>query len=189
MNLLYLGKYRSRFTQVIEQIKNLPPNSKILELCFGDTYIAAYSKNAGYKWNGIDLNKHFVKQAQKMGYDADYKDLVSLEALPKADACVMVGSFYHFQSDAFSILKKMFSASGLVVISEPVSNLSSKGGLVGFIAKRAANAGNGNEEFRYNEKSFLSMLKENSAPLSYTISSVKRFDKDLIVKLIKNGNN
>jgi hypothetical protein len=189
MNILYLGHYKKRFNQVIEQIKDLPSNSQILELCFGDIYIAEYSKRNGYRWKGIDLNQHFVKQAQKLGYEAYKDDLTSLKNLPKADVCIMIGSLYHFHPNTFSILRKMLEASDTIVISEPVENLSSKKGIIGFLAQRAANAGKRNEVFRYNATTLNSFLKENCDLLIYHIAFSQRHRKDLLIKLIKNGSN
>ena len=186
MNLLYLGRYRKRFNVVIQQIKLLPSGASILELCFGDVYIAEFCKKAGYHWKGLDINKHFVKTAQQMGFDADYADLEALEVFPKGDACIMMGSLYHFHSNTAAILSKMLQATDNIIISEPVSNLSSNQGLLGFLARRAANAGKGNETFRYDKSSFMAMIDANSKPLGYDRTIIEEQGKDLVVKLIKN---
>jgi ubiquinone/menaquinone biosynthesis C-methylase UbiE len=65
MNVLYLGKYKQRFAPIIDQIKMLPENSKILELCFGDIVIADHCKKNRLEWIGMDINESFVRQAQK----------------------------------------------------------------------------------------------------------------------------
>jgi hypothetical protein len=187
MNILYGGRYKGRFYEVIEQIKDLPANSQILELCFGDTYIADYCKKNGHRWKGIDLNKHFVRNAQKLGYDASYDDLASRQELPKANVCIMVGSLYHFYPDTLPMLSKMVKAANTIIISEPVSNLSNRKGIIGFLAKRSASVGQGHETFRYDAVSFPAMINEYSAILNYTIVSTQRFGKDLIIKIIKNG--
>lgn len=189
MNILYGGRYKERFYQVIEQIKDLPANSQILELCFGDTYIAEYCKSHGHQWKGIDLNEYFVRKAQDLGFDALYADLVTCQKLPNANVCIMVGSLYHFYPDTLSILSKMVEAADTVVISEPVSNLSSRSGIIGFIAKRAASVGKGHEAFRYDASSFTAVISEYSALLNYRIVSKHRYGKDLIIKIIKNGSN
>jgi len=189
MNILYGGQYKERFYQVIEQIKDLPANSQILELCFGDTYIADYCKSNGHRWKGIDLNKYFVSKAQNLGYDAVYGDLVTCQKLPKANVCIMVGSLYHFYPNTLSMLSKMVEAADTIVISEPVSNLSSRKGIIGFFAKRAASVGKGNETFRYDASSFKAMISEYGALLDYRIVSTHRYGKDLIIKIIKNGSN
>lgn len=189
MNILYLGKYRQRFNQVIEQIKDLPTNSQILELCFGDTYIAEFSKRKGHKWKGIDLNNNFVMHARNLGHDAYFGDLTSLKTLGKADVCIMIGSLYHFHPHTSSILKKMFEASDIIIISEPIQNLSSKKGIVGFLAKRAASVGKRDEVFRYDLNSLTAFLQENSRLLNYSITFSQQYGKDLLIKLIKNGRN
>lgn len=186
MNILYLGRYKRRFRPVIQQINNLPQNSSMLELCFGDVYIAQFCRQAGYRWKGLDVNNNFVKTAQRMGFDAYYEDLAKLEVFPKADVCIMMGSLYHFHPDTGSMLKKMFNASRMVVISEPVSNLSSQTGLIGFLAKRSANAGKGHEPFRYNKQTFIAMIEKNGGVLGYHVTAVKDHGKDIIVKLQKN---
>jgi hypothetical protein len=185
MNLLYLSGYRKRFTPIIEQIKNKPLHARILELCFGDIYIAKYCKNAHYRWKGLDLNKQFVQFAQKSGFDAEVSDITTIRAFPPADMCIMIGSFYHFHQDSFAMLDKMFKSSNTILISEPVLNLSASRGFIGFLARRAANTGKGREEFRYDKLSFLKMLEENSNMLNYQIELLQDHGKDLIVKLIK----
>jgi hypothetical protein len=186
MNLLYLGKYKQRFKAVIQQLSAFRPGSVVLELCFGDIYVAEFCRNNGFQWHGLDVNDHFIKQAQRRGFDAQKADLQSLEVYPRADVCVMMGSLYHFHPHTSGVLKKMLQASDIVVISEPVLNLSSEKGLIGFFAKRAANAGKGHETFRYNARSFLTMLESNSHELSYTINTIEYQGKDIIVKLTKN---
>ena len=189
MNFLYFGRYKKRFAPVIDQIKDLPVNSRILELCFGDTYIAEYCKLTGFKWTGIDLNESFVAHARKSGYEAHFGDLTMVESLPMSDVCIMMGSLYHFHLQAPSMLMKMLKTSNALIVSEPVLNLSSSKGLAGFLAKRAASVGKGNEVFRYNRSSLMAMLEENADPLNYHIASVKDHGKDLVIKLIKNGRN
>ena len=189
MNLLYGGGYKERFNKVIEQIPDLPSNSQILELCFGDTFIADYCKEKGYQWKGIDLNEHFVKTAQKLGYDATCEDIAICKDLPKAKVCIMIGSLYHFHPNTFPMLRKMVEAADTIIISEPVSNLSDNKGIIGFFAKRAANVGKGDETFRYDSTSFLSMIHENGSLLDFKILSSRRYKKDLIITLIKNGSN
>ena len=186
MNLLYFGKYKRRFAPVIAHLTGLPPGSKILELCFGDIYIADFCRKAGYQWKGLDINKHFIDRARKLGFDACYADLSSSDKLPQADVCVIMGSLYHFHQHAEAMLARMLMAAKTVVISEPVSNLSSKGGLIGFLAKRSANTGKGDESFRYNKKSFMELLDRYRGSLNVE-TIVQDHGKDIIVKLIKNG--
>jgi hypothetical protein len=187
MNALYLGQYKKRFIPVIDQIRSLHDNAKVLELCFGDTYIAAHCKKAGVHWIGFDLNARFVRYAQKAGFDARQADLASAFELPGADVCIMMGSLYHFHGHTEHILRKMLNAAPTVILSEPVKNLSSGKGFLGALAKRSANAGKGDERFRYNAESFLAELEHHRKILKYQIHTPIDFGKDLIVKLTKNG--
>jgi hypothetical protein len=189
MNFLYLGKYKKRFEPIIDQIKGLPPHSSILELCFGDIQIADFCKKSGYRWKGLDVNENFVNAAQKRGFDAVVQDLTSKENLPAADVCIMIGSLYHFHPNTSEIIAKMLTSARVVIVSEPVLNLSSQKGVIGYLARRAANAGKGHEEFRYNKLTLMDTLRQHSEALNYRIAEVLSYGKDLIVKLEKNGTN
>ena len=107
-----------------------------------------------------------------MGFDAKQEDLVRAEVFPRADICIMMGSLYHFFPDAGIMLGKMFRAADKVVISEPVLNLSSRPGLIGFLAKRATSVGKRQESFRYNRVSIMKMLNTNSGLYGFEIAAV-----------------
>jgi hypothetical protein len=183
MNVLYGGKYKDRFQPVTTEIAKLPLSSIVLELCFGDTHVASFCKQKGYRWIGFDINSHFIFQAQKHGFNAQYGDVLTIQTLPKADVCVMIGSFYHFHRNADSILSKMVQAAPLIIFSEPVSNLSSKKGILGFIARRAANAGHGEEGFRYTRETFLKFITEARERLKFTVLETNQSNRDLIIKI------
>ena len=185
MNLLYMGRYKKRFRPVTEHLKNLQPGACVLELCFGDIYVADFCKRSGYRWTGLDINADFVKSARRMGFDARQADLAQGEALPKADVSVMIGSLYHFHSEARAILARMFDASRTVILSEPVSNLSTRDGLIGLLAKKGASVGKGDEIFRYDRGSFIAMLEQYKELIGYRIADTRDQGKDLIVKLQK----
>ena len=186
MNLLYLGKYKTRFDHIINQISGFPPNTTILELCFGDTVIAEYCKKIRYNWKGLDINKNFVFFAQKRGYDAYLEDLTITNSLPKADVCIMMGSLYHFHPNEFSLLQKILNSCDLLIISEPVVNLSSTPGIVGYLSRKAAGVGKGDEAFRFKKSSLLEMLKRNSESLNYETLLIKDLGKDLLIVIKKN---
>ena len=188
MNILYLGKYKSRFNRVIQHIKAYPTGIRVLELCFGDIYLAEFCKATGYSWTGLDINTDFVNTAKKRGFDARQADLKLAKQLPEADVCVMMGSLYHFHSQVDLLLSMMFQASQTVVLSEPVSNLSSRKNWIGLLARRAANAGNGHEVFRYNKRSFLDMLEDSKKKIGFGIEILQDNGKDMIVKLHKDEN-
>jgi SAM-dependent methyltransferase len=182
-----MGRYAARFKDISSQLVHYAPGSRVLELCFGDTYIAEFCKAAGHQWIGLDINQDFIRHAQNLGFNARYEDLFSAKNFPKADVCIMMGSLYHFHHQADCLLEKILSAANTFILSEPVLNLSARKGFIGFLAKRAANAGKGNEPFRYNAATLMSLLEASSRRLNYTIDSVTEKGKDVIVKITKNG--
>ena len=185
MNLLYQGKYKQRFHYITKFIEG----QRVVELCFGDIYIADFCKSKNINWIGYDVNERFLSYAKKLGFDARFADLKKLTALPEADTCIMAGSLYHFHEDLESIIQKMFDASDKIIISEPVLNLSSSKGIIGFIAKRSATVGDKKENFRFDKSSFLSMLTTMSSKFNFQFEIVKEFNKDIIVVLTKTGKN
>jgi hypothetical protein len=187
MNLIYGGNYYARFKKIIELIENEKPAS-ILELCFGDTVIANYCKEKNIAWHGIDINNTFVEHAQTKGYKAIYGDILSSTSFIKSDICLISGSLYHFNDEQrIQLFKKIFEATDTFIISEPVNNLSSRKGLIGFIARRSANAGKGHEHFRFNEQTFIAMLEEYKKQISFQYTIAGYVKKDIIVVLKKNG--
>lgn len=188
MNVLYSSGYKKRFEKVIQIIEDWKPGS-LLELCFGDVIIASYCKLNNIKWTGIDCNPTFVKHAIGKNLDAKEADLLKLPEFPKADVCVMMGSLYHFKMEIHSLLSKMLSATDKIIISEPVKNLSDQKNVVGWIARRSANAGSGHEFFRYNQSGLLEALEEESKKLNFSFKVIDFYKKDLIITIEKNGGN
>ena len=188
MNILYTSGYKQRFKKVINVIDYYKPKS-LLELCFGDVFIANYCKSKNIKWTGIDMNDHFVEHAKRKDFNATCADLLSFSELPKADVCVMIGSLYHFHKDTHTLLFKMLQASDTIIISEPVKNLSDKNNLAGRIAKRSANAGKGDEQFRFNEITLKQLLESEAKKLNFNFKIVDSYKKDCIITIKKNGTN
>jgi hypothetical protein len=186
MNILYSLGYAKRFGKVISVIEQYKPAS-ILELCFGDIYIAQYCKENNIKWTGIDVNNAFVNRAKERGFDASCIDLLKEDELPKAEVCVIIGSLYHFHDQTHLLLGRMLKASKIIVISEPVKNLSEQNNWIGYIAKKSANAGKGNEHFRFNEYSLQEMLKREGKFLNFTFKTIDYYKKDIIIVIEKNG--
>ncbi len=93
MNILYGMKYVDRFSNIIKLINDSDVN--IVELCFGDIYIAQYAKKTNKHWLGLDINDEFVDYAKKQGYNAINKNIIDAD-IPKNDICIMAGSLYYF---------------------------------------------------------------------------------------------
>jgi len=182
INILYGLKYKKRFENVVNLIAN--KDQKILELCFGDIYIAEFAKNNNKIWTGYDINQNFISFAKKGGYNAINKDIIELKSFPKSDVCIIIGSLYHFIHDLENILTKMLESSSKVIISEPIKNLSDHR-YIGFFAKKLANAGKGDEQLRFNEHSFLDILNKYKDKLSFNYKIVS-IDRDILVIINKN---
>lgn len=178
MNFLYGMKYKKRFENIISLINN--EEKDIVELCFGDTFIAKYAKENNKNWKGFDINDSFVSYAIAEGFDATNKNIL-LDSIPKSDVCIMAGSLYHFIDNIEFVLGKMLKSSKKVIISEPIKNLSNNK-YIGFFAKKSANAGNGEEEFRFTEISFLNILNQYKIKLSFEYEIIKK-DRDILVVL------
>lgn len=188
MNVLYTSGYKQRFEQVERVIENYKPKS-VLELCFGDIFIAEYCKSKNISWVGIDSNTNFVSYAKRKGFDGRCIDLLSLSKLPKADVCIIIGSLYHFHNDVNLFLSRMLEMSDTLIISEPIKNLSDQKGLIGWIAKKSANAGKGDEHFRYNQVTLIEMLNKEAQQLNFNFKVISFYKKDIIIVIEKNGNN
>jgi hypothetical protein len=185
MNLLYFGKYKKRFNDVIALFEK--QDRTIVELCFGDIYIASHCRKTGKTWTGYDMNRSFVANAIGKGYCAYCGDVAALESLPPADVCVIVGSLYHFHDAMDKLLFLSLGSAPKIIISEPVRNLASRPGLIGKIAAVLSNAGKGQEQFRYNRESLLQMLDnfKKKYKFNYDILSA---GKDIVLKVTHERN-
>lgn len=179
MNIIYLGKYNQRF-KIVTDLLNPRNDKTVIELCFGDTLIAKWCKSNDIKWIGFDINEKFIKNAKLKGYSAHYKDILKLENLPQSDAVVIMGSLYQFHERLGDLVNCVMSSTSKFIISEPISNLSTKGNLIGYLAKKSTKAGNGNEMFRYTHDNLHCALRDVCNG-KFIISEVKRTQKDLIL--------
>ena len=180
MHVLYSFKYHQRFDDVLKLVSE--KEKKIFELCFGDIYIAEQCRTRGIEWTGVDINDGFVKYASDSGYNAHCVDLMKLQEFPVADVCIMMGSLYHFYDEIESLLFKMLNSAPLVIISEPVGNLSSKKGMIGKISRKLTNAGKGPESFRFDGKKIIEILNNYSSKLKFRFKVIS-MKKDIIIEI------
>ncbi|MEO6719108.1 MAG: hypothetical protein ABIN67_02040 [Ferruginibacter sp.] len=184
MQIIYRGKYRNRFDLII---KHIPTDCKsILELCFGDLLIAKYCEEKKIHWTGYDINNSFVENAVKRGYDAELKDVIEQQNYPEVDMIIMIGSLYHFYKQLPDLFLKMTRSSNHIIISEPIKNFSSMSGPIGYLARKLANAGKGEESFRFNKDTLLTAI--NSIDFireGYKVNTVHQ-NRDLIIELWRN---
>ena len=182
MNILYFGEYKKRFKVITDILSRRKNDKKIIELCFGDIYIANWCKENNIEWNGYDININFINYAKLRGFEAHYYDLFEFRDLPKCETAIMIGSFYHFYMHAEEILDHIMKFTHKFILSEPIKNLSSTGGLLGYLAKRYTRSGRGNETFRYNYESLKNTL-ESEKLKKYKIKELFRNDREVIFEI------
>ena len=178
MNFLYLGRYRQRFQDIIAVMA--PGDRRIIELCFGDIYIAEYCKKSLRQWTGYDINDVFVDYALKCGHHAVHADILSLKKLPRADVLIFAGSLYHFNENLHHIWQLMTSCATKIILSEPIKNITSAKNFIGKIGARASAVRNGAEAFRFERDSLIQMLDcfQETYNFTYEIVSEK---KDILI--------
>lgn len=158
VNVLYLGRYKERFKKVIALLDPAKDKS-VVELCFGDVYIANWCKEKNIQYVGYDINQQFIAEARKFGINVECADIRYLKALPQSDVTIIMGSLYHFHDILDGLVSMVMSSSQRFIISEPIICLSSRNDFIGWLARRSANAGHGEEHFRYNKESLLAALE------------------------------
>ena len=179
MNVLYAGAYRRRFRDVCSLIEQ--EARSVCELCFGDTLVAEWCRSRGIKWTGVDLNPRFCARARAQGFDVIEGDLLALSP-PRADVFIMVGSLYHFHERLSELFDLVWSRTGTVVLSEPVRNLSSQPGPIGWWARRSANPGNREAGFRYTEDSLREALDAQRKRHTFDIRPIS-VQRDMLMLL------
>ncbi len=177
MNILYKGNYRRRFDGIFKLISG----KSVTELCFGDTLVADYCKQHKIDWKGIDSNETFISRANKKGYKTELNDINALIYFPKADTCIISGSLYHFHKNIENLFSKLLECAPVIIISEPISNLSNHKGIIGKTAAISATVNGQKQNFRFTKESLLETLSNLSAKLNFNFKVVEQFEKDWII--------
>ena len=94
----------------------------------------------------------------------------------------MMGSLYHFNDMLEEIIDYIMISCDKFIISEPIKNLSSSQGLLGWIARRSANVGNGNEIFRFTSETLLKKINDLSQD-KYLVVNHGVMRKDIILEI------
>jgi hypothetical protein len=182
MQILYRGKYRQRFSDITTLLDTT--DTTIIELCFGDIYIAEYCRKTAKQWSGFDMNRSFVSHAKRKGFSAFTTDLSKLAPLPSADVGIIAGSLYHFHPIINPFLSLLLASAGKVIISEPILNLTCRKGLFGAIAARLSDAGKGKEPFRYTRSTMVEMLDNQAGALHFHYEIISEA-KDLLIRITR----
>ncbi|MBY0449691.1 MAG: class I SAM-dependent methyltransferase [Cyanobacteria bacterium] len=187
MKLLYGPKgYKERYEAIYQWI---PSNTKVCDVCCGPgTLFKKIMPIVQIDYIGVDLNAGFESSVQAMGGKFVEHNILEDSPLPEADVVVMQASLYHFLPDTHAVqtvIQKLFKAAKhRIIITEPVKNLSTSSvPLISWLAKRAANPGNGDALYRFNVDSLETVLAPFMAQLKHqaTIASGREklyvFDK------------
>jgi hypothetical protein len=181
MNLLYAGGYSARFRNILDLFG--PDVRSVCDLCFGDTLIAETCRSRDIEWTGIDVNRYFCDRASQRGHRAIEGELFSVD-LPKADVYVMAGSLYHFHDRLGPLLDRILARTDRFLLSEPIRNLSSSGGLLARFAKRSADPGTGDAPFRYCESSLQEALRSEQERIGFQMRIVSK-KRDMLLEITR----
>ena len=108
------------------------------------------------------LDSILISVAKRQGYCVNLADLRNPPPIPMADVVIMMGSLYHFHDILDELVNNVMMSSPRFIISEPIKNLSSRDDIIGYIARNSANAGHGEEIFRFNQKTLIEKLEKIS---------------------------
>lgn len=152
MLALYGRHYAARLRTIADLI---PDGSSVLDVCCGPgTLYARHLRHRSIAYTGLDINPRFVARVQRLGAQAELRDLREDQTLASADYVIMQASLYHFLPDPAPLVNRMLRAARKqVIISEPVRNLAqSTVPLFAAIARRETDAGSGSHALRFNEQ-------------------------------------
>jgi len=183
LNILYWGKYKNRFDIILGFLS--PKNDKkVMELCFGDIYIAEWCKINSIEWIGVDINPNFVSFAKKKKYNCSIKDLSKFPILPKSNTTLIIGSLYHFNLQLDDFIDYVMNYTNRLLISEPIYNLSNQNSILGYIARRSTKVSKEKHSFRYNLKTIREKIKKINEGKYRCIELLKN-DREIIIEIKK----
>jgi hypothetical protein len=123
MHTLYGKNFNSRYQVIANEI---PERVSVVDVCAGDAYLYTnFLNKKSIRYTALDNSPYFLRWGQKKGID--YRKVnVFFDEIPKGDVVVIMASLYHFIPKEKEILHKLVrSARQKLIISEPISNLSS----------------------------------------------------------------
>ena len=118
---LYLGQYNRRYKTIIDQI-DLNTDKLVVELCFGDVFVANWCKKKNISWIGFDINDAFIKYAELKKFDVQKKYIDEKTNFGQSDLIIVSGSLYHFKNNINIFLDNILRQTNKLIIQEPVFN-------------------------------------------------------------------
>ena len=148
MRQLYGKGIEARNAEIVSRIHK---GETVLELCCGDGTLGEQIVAAGGMWRGMDASGALVGIAKRRGLDAAQKN-VEVEEWGTADVIVLIASLYQFPNPEGLIKRMKTAAKRLVLIAEPVNNLTPLEGGARRVAGMVVDAGFGPRPERFNEE-------------------------------------
>jgi hypothetical protein len=133
IRFLYRKYFNERYQVVADEI---PAGCSVVDVCAGEAFLyLKYLKKKSVTYIAVDNSPHFAQWGLRRGID--YRKLnVFIDKIPTADVVIMMASLYQFYPHEKETVQKLIrSARKKVIITEPISNLSSS--QINFIAKFA----------------------------------------------------
>ena len=154
---MYFYTYGNYFKDYQVIFSFIPSNSKkVIELCFGDIYLANICNQNQIDWIGYDISNFFVENAKKRNFNAIKANLHDHKIDTACDAIIISRSLYHFKDVLDSFFEKLLKCSKNIIICESLSSFgNSKNRAFRTIAKYLTHSGDSDHVYRYNENSIL----------------------------------
>ena len=174
---MYFYTYGNYFRDYEFIFSLIPSNSKkVIELCFGDIYLANICKENQIDWIGYDMSNFFVENAKKRNFNAIRANLYNSNIDMTCDAIIISRSLYHFKDVLESFFEKLLKCSKNIIICESLNSFgNSKNKFFRMIAHYLTRSGNSNHVYRYNEISI-------SKDIDYLCNKYKLIVKRQIIK-------
>lgn len=173
MSVLYRDWTGRRFEACKDDILSSSP-SHVVEFCFGSLEIAEFCKANKLSWSGFDLNPASVARARKAGFFAEVSDVTSLDiSLDARCHVVLNSSLYHFREALPQLANSLISVGAIsLYISEPVENLSSRGGIFTRLSVASTMVAGKQVAFRYSSSELRRDVEFIAGYLGWSLRSV-----------------
>ena len=154
---MYLYTYGKYFKDYHDIFSLIPSNSKkVIELCFGDIYLANLCKQDNIAWTGYDISDYFVEHALNKNFNAFKANLHEYKIKEDCDAIIISRSLYQFKYILDDFFNDLLNCSNTIIICESLKSFgNSKKRFSRMLAKYLTHSGDAKHVFRYNEKSIL----------------------------------
>ena len=164
---LMLGAYRTNFFRRNDAILGeIPAGSSVVDLCCGDATLGLALQAKGCAYIGLDINPRFVEWGKRRGLDIREWD-ARRDEIPEADVLCLQASLYQFMPDEKVLIEKMLEkARCLVLLAEPVVNLSSHPwAMLQKLAINWTKVGDRSFPLRHDRHSFIELIRSYGAEL------------------------